>query len=51
MNLLCQVASQKPDFSIEKFSGGLVVCHLGLTAITWMTRLYATPGGNDFLEE
>ncbi|MFT6180745.1 MAG: hypothetical protein ACJAQT_004968 [Akkermansiaceae bacterium] len=43
-----QATSFKPDFSIEKFSGGSVVSHCGRIAISWMTRLYATPGGNDF---
>jgi hypothetical protein len=51
MNLLRPVTSQKPDFSFEKLSGGFGVSHIGLTAIVWMTRLYANPGGNDFLEE
>jgi hypothetical protein len=36
------------DFSIEKISGGCVVSPLGRLAMTWMTRLYETPGGNDF---
>ena len=42
------VISCHPNFYSEKFVGGCVVSHHGLSAWTWMTRLYRNPGGNNF---
>ncbi|MGJ8696651.1 MAG: hypothetical protein ACSHYF_10060 [Verrucomicrobiaceae bacterium] len=48
MNQRSAATIPHPGFSAEKFSGCAVVVFHGLTMTDWKTRLYTTPGGNDF---